>query len=101
MLRSAGFVLAAGGVALVNEVVFAPLAGNGSPLQDINWRLVPATGVMALVLGGFEKLAPGFAVGLSGLVLLSVLILRIGNAPSPIENIDKVLFSNTSKVLGG
>lgn len=90
MARSTGLVLAAGGIALANEMIFAPVAGHGSPLQDINWRLIPATGVMALVLAALEKITPGFAVGLSGLVLLSVLIVPVGNAPTPVDNLASI-----------
>jgi hypothetical protein len=102
-MKSTGLVLAAGGIAAANEVIFAPAAGTGNKtgpngnnaagqaLSDFNWRLVPATIILALVLGGFETVAPGFAVGLGGLVLLSVLIVPVGNAPTPLENIAKVI----------
>jgi len=71
-------------------MIFAPLAGHGNPLTNINWRLIPATGIMALALGGLEKMTPGFAVGLGGLVLLSVLILPMGKASTPIDNLVSV-----------
>lgn len=93
-MRSAGLVLAAGGIEAANEVIFAPLAAkspDANPFDLFNWRIVPATLVLALTLGLFEKVVPKFAVGLGGLVLLSALVVQVGNAPSPVENIAKVV----------
>ena len=92
MARSTGLVLAAGAITASNEVLFAPLAGQGgSPWKDFNWRIVPATLGLALALGALEKIAPKFAVGLAGLVLGAVLIVRVGHAPTPLENVLKVM----------
>jgi len=102
-MRSTGLVLAAGGIAIANEAIFAPLASaqsaNASTTGmlllkggvDINWRLIPATAILALTLGGLEKLSEPFAVGLAGLTLLAVLIIPVGKAPSPIDNIAKTI----------
>lgn len=91
MAKSTGLVLAAGGIALANEVLFAPATGTGDPFSNINWRLVPATGALALVLAGLEQIAPQFAVGLAGLVLFAVLIIPVGNQPTPLQNISKLV----------
>lgn len=91
MASSTGFVLAAGGLAIANEAFFAPLANGSSPWTNLNWRLVPATAILALALGGIEQINEGFGKGLGVLVLLSVLIIPVGNAPSPIANITKVI----------
>ena len=90
-MRSTGLVLAAGGVAIANEALFAPLSGRGTPFKDLNWRLVPATALLALALGGLEQLAPKFAVGLAGLTLLAVLIVPYGKAPTPLDNVLKTM----------
>ena len=104
-MRSTGLVLAAGGVAIANEVIFAPLAKNdltgGNPakvggfakdsLTGFNWRVIPATVILALTLGGLEKLAPDFAVALAGLSLGAVLLIPVGNAPTPLENVVSAL----------
>ena len=84
-MRSTGFVVAAGGLAAANELLFSP-ANQAAPF---NWRIIPATAVLALLLGGIEELAPDFAVGLSGLVLLSVLVLPTGQAGSLLENVTR------------
>jgi hypothetical protein len=91
MAESTGFILAAAGIAAANEAIFAPAAA-GQPLwTSFNWRIVPATAVAALTLAGLEQLSPPLGKGLAMLALLSVFILPVGNAPSPVENVSKVL----------
>ena len=98
MARSTGIVIAVGGITLANEALFAPLSGSGTPWKDINWRVVPATAGLALALAGIEHVAPGFAVGLAWLCLGAVLIIPFGNAPTPLDNINKVLGFGTKAV---
>jgi hypothetical protein len=86
MAKSTGYVLAAGGIVLANEAVFIPLETHTAPLQNINWRVIPATAILALVLAGIETLNPGFGAGLGMLVLLSALVIPYGHAGSPLEN---------------
>lgn len=90
MAKSTGLALAAGGIALTNELVFAPIAsGKGPAWNDVNWRIIPATAILAVTLMGLEKIAPQFAVGLAGLAVVSVLVVPYGKAPSPLENAAK------------
>jgi hypothetical protein len=89
-MRSTGYVLAAGGIVLANEAIFVPLDTGVTPLQSINWRILPATAILALMLAGVESLNEGFGAGLGMLVLLSVLVIPMGNAPSPLENLAKI-----------
>lgn len=96
MASAAGIVLAAGGIAAANEAIFVPLSNGkdfGASLKnDTNlWRLVPATAILALTLTGLEKVSEPLGKGLAGLVLLAVLILPIGNAPTPLENAAKMV----------
>ena len=91
MVASAGYVLAAGGLVAINEAVFAPIVDHTAPWTSFNWRLVPATAILALLIGGAEKLNAPFGKGLGMLVLLSVLVIHTGNAKSPLENIAKVI----------
>lgn len=91
MASAAGLVLAAGGIAAANEAIFAPIAAHKdfatSLKTDTNlWRLVPATAILALVLTGLENISEPLGKGLAGLALLAVLIVPVGNAPTPLEN---------------
>jgi hypothetical protein len=99
MAKAAGFVVAAGAIVLANEAIFVPIDQGGSPLKNINWRIVPATAILALMLTGIEKLAPEFGAALGGLVLVSVLVLPVGNAPTPLENLATLTTSGSKKVL--
>lgn len=100
-MKSTGLALAAGAIAAANEVVFAPvqnLPGQSGPANiaanaaaSFNWRLIPATGVLVATLAGLEKLSPQFAVGLGALAVMAVLIIPIGKAPTPIDNIIRTL----------
>jgi hypothetical protein len=96
MASAAGLVLAAGGIAAANEAIFVPISEHkslgASVITDTNiWRIVPATAILAIVLNGLEKLSEPLGKGLAGLVLLAVLIIPVGNAPTPIENAQKAL----------
>jgi hypothetical protein len=96
MAEAAGLVIAAGAIAAANEVLAAPTSGN---LSDFNWRIVPATVILALLLEGLDKLEPGFGKGLAGLVLLSVFVIPYGNAPSPLTTAGNLLGNVNSKVV--
>jgi hypothetical protein len=86
-----GIFLAAGAVTLANEAVFAPVSSGGKITADFNWRVIPATLLGALAFGGLAQVAPGFAAGLAGLVLLTVLLVPMGKAGSPVANASKML----------
>lgn len=91
MAESTGYILAAAGIAAANEAIFAPAAA-GKPLwENFNWRIVPATAIAALCLAGMEQLSPPLGKGLAMLALLSVLMLPVGNAPSPLDNVAKMM----------
>jgi hypothetical protein len=96
MASAAGIVLAAGGIAAANEAIFVPVSQHkdftSSIKSDTNlWRLVPATAILALVLTGLEKVSEPLGKGLAGLVLLAVLVIPVGNAPTPLENAAKMV----------
>lgn len=93
---AAGLVLAAGGIAAANEAIFVPISQGKdfatSIKSDTNlWRIVPATAILALTLTGLEKVSEPLGKGLAALVLLAVLIIPVGNAPSPTTNAANML----------
>lgn len=92
MAASTGYILAAAGIATANEVIFAPVAKGGQPaLESFNWRILPATAVAGLTLAGLEKLSEPLGKGLAVLALLAVLVIPFGNAPTPLENLSKMM----------
>jgi hypothetical protein len=91
MSDAVGLVLAAGGIVAANDALFVPLENGGTPWTNLNWRIVPATAFLALALDGLDKLAPGFGKGLAALVLVSVLVIPFGNAPTPLQNAAKLV----------
>lgn len=91
MAASTGYILAAAGIAAANEAIFAP-AVAGKPLWvNFNWRIVPATGIAIIALAGMEQISEPLGKGLAMLALFSVVLLPVGNAPSPVENATKML----------
>lgn len=101
MAESTGWVLAAGGIAAVNEAVFVPAETGKAPDFGSVWRLLPATALLAIGLAGLERAIPQFATGIAKLLVLGVLIFPIGNAPTPLENAAKLVSKTGSVVKGG
>lgn len=88
MARSTGPALAIVAVTLANETLFAPVAGTKI---NVNWRLLPAGAGLVIGLAALERIAPDFAVGLAWLGLVTALVVPIGNAPTPLANVNKIL----------
>lgn len=86
MAGAAGYVLVAGGIAAGNELV----SGNFD-LTKFNWRIIPATGILALVLEGLDKVEPGFGRGLGMLVLLAVFVIPVGSGPTPLDTATSII----------
>ena len=59
MASAAGLVIVAGGITAANEVLFAPVASGKAPA--FQWRIVPATVLLAMAFGGLEKAGAGAA----------------------------------------
>jgi len=91
MAETTGIVLATGAITAANELIFAPLAGHGTPWKDFNWRIIPATGLFALAMYGLESVSPKLAVGISVAALITALLSQFGNAAAPVKNIASVL----------
>lgn len=91
MAATTGLIVLTGSITAANELLFAPLAGQGTPWADFNWRIIPATGFMALGMAGLEKVSPQLAWGLSITALVTVLFASFGKAAPPVTNLTKVL----------
>jgi hypothetical protein len=85
---AADIALITGAITTANEVLFAPLAGSSA---SFNWRVIPATGIFALLMDGLEKLNPQVALGISITALITSLFLPMGKAGSPVNNASKAL----------
>jgi hypothetical protein len=89
MSESTGLVLAVGGLTFANEALFAPVAGTGA--AKVNWRIVPATAVLAVALAGVDKVSPTAGKGIALIALVTVLFAKVGNAEPPLVNLADIL----------
>ena len=78
MSRSTGPILAVGAITIVNQTVFHE--------KPMDWRVPLATGLAAIGFSLAERVFPQGAVMLSWVVVVSVLLTRINNVPSPTES---------------
>ena len=79
MAESTGPILLAGAITVANQSIV-----NGKP---INWRVVMATPILALVMAGVEKPLPKLATGVSYIALVTILLTRVDpSVPSPAES---------------
>lgn len=91
-MESTGYILAAGGIAVANEIIFMPVAQHQAPQwKDFNWRVIPAVAIAALAVGGLEKVSPPLGKGIAILALFAVLVTPMGSAQSPVENAAKFI----------
>jgi hypothetical protein len=85
---AADIILATGALTLANEAVFAPAAG-GTP--SINWRVIPATGIAAIMVEGLSRLCPPRGTRQAGTALITTLFVPVGHAGSPVANLSKAM----------
>lgn len=76
--KAAGPILATGALATTNRVVF-----NAQPMD---WRIIPATALAAMGFALAERAWPKGAVILSWTAFLTILLTRVDNQKSPVEN---------------
>jgi hypothetical protein len=81
---AADIILAAGTITVANELVFAPVAGSKIAF---NWRVLPATGIAALLVDAISKLSPPLAMGIAITTIVTVIFGSFGNAASPVTNL--------------
>lgn len=97
MATAAGIIVVAGTITLANEALSAPYQqGSTNVLKYINWRVIPATAVAALLFAGLESVAPTLAKGLAGVVVLTTLIHPFGSGNSPIVNLASAMGTGTT-----
>lgn len=89
MASAPALVLVAGGITVANEVVFAPVASGKAP--NFQWRIIPAVAVLAVMMGGLEQVSDKLAQMLGWTMVITVCLAPVGNAPAPIENLNKTL----------
>ncbi|HEY1622124.1 MAG TPA: hypothetical protein VGG25_31190 [Streptosporangiaceae bacterium] len=90
MAGSTSWVLAAGGIAAANEALFVPAETGKAPDFGSVWRILPATGLLAVGLALLGQAVPGFATGIAKLLVVGVLVFPVGNAPTPLQNAAKL-----------
>lgn len=105
MATAAGIIVTAGFITIVNDALPAltmTVSGKNaqatqaqvteqSVLASINWRVIPATAVAAVIFAGLEGLNPTLAKGLAGVALLTTLIHPFGNGASFVQNLSSAL----------
>lgn len=98
MATAAGIIVTAGFITIINDALPALASTTVDPAQqekdvlaNINWRVIPATAVAAVIFAGLEGVNATLAKGLAGVVLLTTLIHPFGNGLSVVQNIAGVM----------
>jgi hypothetical protein len=80
MAHSTGVILAVGGISFGNEWLLNK--------QPPNFKILLATGVAALMLGGLEHLSEPLATGIAWIALITVTLTDAGSkGNSPAQNL--------------
>lgn len=90
-MSAAELGLVAGAITAANEALFAPLSGHGTPWENFNWRVIPATAILSLLLGGLDHVSHPLAMGLGAATIATALVVPLGNGNSAIVNLSNVL----------
>jgi hypothetical protein len=85
---AADIILAAGALTVLNETVLAPAAGSKA---EFSWKVIPATGILALMIDGLSALNAELAIGISVSVFITVLLAVNGKSGSPVGNLTKAM----------
>jgi hypothetical protein len=85
---AADIILITGTITVANDLVFAPVAGSA---VSFNWRVLPATGIAALLVDGLSKINPQIALGVAVTALITALFVPFGKTQSPVQNAAKAL----------
>ena len=85
MARSTGPLLAAGAITWANQTILEDK--NPTDLLTTTTTIGVATGVLAGIFYGFEKLTGDFAVGLAWVALMTTVMVRYKDKPTPLERV--------------
>lgn len=90
MSKSTGPLLVAGSLTWANRTI---LADDSTPTEAVQEavRIGIATGLLAGLFYGLESLSPNIAVALAYTALVTTLLVRIDNKPTPLERLLDVI----------
>lgn len=92
MATAAGIILVAGALSLTNEALDAQyVQGKTNVLGSINWRVIPATAVAAIMFAGLEQINATFAKGLAGIVVVTTLLHPFGTDTSLVTKLSEMM----------
>lgn len=83
MATSTGPVVAAAAVTLGNTL----LLDDGPPDWNMSMRVVVAAGIVGAGLAALEGAAPALARGLAWTALATIMLVKVGDRPSPSERL--------------
>lgn len=78
MAKSTGPILAVGALSFGNQWIFN---------HDVDFKILLATGIGALILAGAERVSAPLAVGIAYIALITITFTRVNGKPSPAENL--------------
>jgi hypothetical protein len=89
--KSTGPILTAGALTWANLTIFTDMEDTSKAVEEAV-RIGVATGVLAALMGGVEKISPALASGLAYTALVTVLLVRVPNKqgkpqPTPLERL--------------
>ena len=88
MATSPGIILAGGGIVVANDWYLT---------NKVNWRVVMATGLLALFMDGAERVSAPLAIGLAGIMVTTVLITPTSGAASPLQTVSAIVSNPKSQ----
>jgi hypothetical protein len=101
MATAAGIILATGAVTLLNEGLSAPFEqGNTNVLGSINWRVIPATAIAAVIFAGIEQVNGPLGRGLAWVAFTTMLVAPVGAGPSPLVHLADIMGYGGSALSG-
>lgn len=89
MAKTTGPVLAIGAITIANQTIF-----NDKPMD---WKLPIATGIAAGFFALLEKVSGKAATSVAYAALVTILLTRVNNVPSPAESFLKWWNTNEKK----